>query len=343
MADAAKQETLELGVNTERSTSAGLSYAEKVAIAVSAVWVLAVGVFVLFTRNDTGQSELGNLQFVITLIAIFLPVAVIWIGVVSMRSARIMRDEAARLQASIDAMRYSYMAQQQSAAVTTIPSVVEKLDQIATAQKLTDYTIATFATSRPADAPPAALPKPTPSKQAKMAADAQPALALGTSSEDVAPPLSTADFIRAVNFPENAEDKVGFASLRRALKDREAARLIQSAQDVLTLLSQDGIYMDDLRPDRARPDVWRQFARGERGQSVAVLGGIRDRSCLALTAGRMRQDPIFRDASHHFLRQFDKTFSKFEEDASDAEIIEITDTRTARAFMLLGRVSGTFD
>ena len=53
---------------------------------------------------------------------------------------------------------------------------------------------------------------------------------------------------------------------------------------MLTLLSQDGIYMDDLRPDRARPEAWRQFAEGARGREVAALGGVRDRSSLALTA-----------------------------------------------------------
>ena len=57
----------------------------------------------------------------------------------------------------------------------------------------------------------------------------------------------------------------------------------------------------------------------------------------------MRQDPIFRDAVHHFLRKFDQTFQAFEKSASDADISAVSETRTARAFMLLGRVSGTFD
>ena len=57
----------------------------------------------------------------------------------------------------------------------------------------------------------------------------------------------------------------------------------------------------------------------------------------------MRQDHIFRDTAHHFLRKFDHTFALFEKQATDAEIIALADTRTARAFMLLGRVAGTFD
>jgi hypothetical protein len=149
--------------------------------------------------------------------------------------------------------------------------------------------------------------------------------------------------IRALNFPDTADDERGFDALRRALKERPTAQLIQAAQDVLTLLSQDGIYMDDLQPDMARPEVWRRFASGERGRAIAALGGIRDRSSLALAAGRMKQDPIFRDAAHHFLRLFDRNFASFESDASDEDISNIANTRTARAFMLLGRVTGTFD
>ena len=127
------------------------------------------------------------------------------------------------------------------------------------------------------------------------------------------------------------------------MRDRHAAQVIRAAQDVLTLLSQEGIYMDDLRPDRARPDIWRQFANGARGRSVAALGGVRDRSSLALSSARMRQDPLFRDSAHHFLRRFDQMFTRFEGEATDAEISALSDTRTARAFMLLGRVAGTFD
>ncbi len=127
------------------------------------------------------------------------------------------------------------------------------------------------------------------------------------------------------------------------MRDRRIAELVQASQDILTLLSQEGIYMDDMAPDRARPELWRRFAEGERGRTVAAIGGIRDRSAITLTATRMRQDHVFRDTAHHFLRKFDHTFTVFEKHASDAEIIGLAETRTARAFMLLGRVAGTFD
>jgi len=56
----------------------------------------------------------------------------------------------------------------------------------------------------------------------------------------------------------------------------------------------------------------------------------------------MREDVVFRDAAHHFLRKFDKMILDFEDHASDAELASLSTTRTAIAFMLLGRVAGIF-
>ena len=57
----------------------------------------------------------------------------------------------------------------------------------------------------------------------------------------------------------------------------------------------------------------------------------------------MRQDSIFRDAAHHFLRSFDRSFSSIAGELSDSEIVPMAETRTSRAFMLLGLVAGIFD
>lgn len=307
---------------------------DMIAIGVSLLWLALVGGFFLFAgRGDTTGGALGTIM---VLVAIFLPLALIWVAAVTSRTARAMRIEAARLQASVDAMRQT-LSEQASAAR---PSVERRLEEIATAAKQAQTAIVSFTSRRDGDLMQAkpALAAPSPATDGE-----QPALALGTPAEALAAPVSVTDFIRALNFPDSQDDKDGIVALRRALDDRALAKLIRAAQDVLTLLGQDGIYMDDLRPDRARPEVWRRFAKGERGKAIAALGGVRDRSSLALTAGRMRQDTIFRDAAHHFLRQFDRAFAGFEQNASDQDIAGLADTRTARAFMLLGRVTGTFD
>lgn len=319
-----------------RPNDGGISNIELIAAALSAVWLLGSAIFFLMLPSDQ-QPDTGGagLRFLMTMLAIFMPVGMIWVAATAARASRVMREESKRLQAAIDAIRQAYIAQQQGQNLGADATVARKLDEIAAAARKTESTLATFQSRRDASTRLAPL-KPA-------VVDDQPALALGTSAADMTPPLSHEDFIRALNFPETADDTEGFSALRKALKDRNASQLVQASQDVLTLLSQDGIYMDDLRPDRARPEIWRQFAQGARGRPIAALGGIRDRSSLALTSARMKQDPIFRDAAHHFLRRFDRAFAAFEAEASDADISALTDTRTVRAFMLLGRVAGTFD
>lgn len=317
-----------------RSSPAGspaLSLPEALALGLGAVWLLLCAVyFSLFRQGD------GGLGFLLTLLVIFLPVAVIWVGVASARAARIMREEARRLHAAIDGMREVVLADRRERAAGGVkPEVEQKIDAIAQSARQTQTALATFSSARPAGV--RVLPRP------EMPPEDQPSLALGTQIEETAPPLANADLIRALNFPDSPEDKEGFAALRRALAHRGSAQLVQAAQDMLTLLSQDGIYMDDLRPDLARPEFWRRFAQGERGPEMAPLGGVRDRSSLALTAGRMREDAIFRDAAHHFLRRFDSLLFKAEPEMSDEELVALSDTRTARAFMLVGRVTGAFD
>src|SRR6056297_1367638 len=287
--------------------SEGITSIELIALALSILWLVGTAVFFLLLAPRMDANG-GALQFVIVLIAVFMPVAMIWVGATAARTSRVMREESTRLQAAIDAIRDAYLNQNQFLGQTVDKTVSQKLDEIVAAQRKTETTLATFSSVRNQDAEPRPVLAPAP---APPGADDQVALPLGTPAEEIQTPLSRTDFIRALNFPENPEDKAGFAALRRALKDRPTAQLIRAAQDILTLMSHDGIYMDDLRPDMARPEIWRRFASGERGRTVAALGGVRDRSSLALTAARMRQDAIFRDAAHHFLRLFDRMVSQF--------------------------------
>lgn len=339
MPETPKDRPLILGTPGAAPERAGLTATDVVAVILSLLWLAAVIAY--FTLTDPADRTVGGDSLLIKLFVVFLPIALIWVAAVTSRTIRALREEAQRLQVAVDAMRHSYVMQAQAAAaaVAAKPSVERKLDEIAASARQTETALATFTSSR---RDPAAA-RPLAAAAAPAASGEQPALALGTPAEDLRPPMTVDEFIRAMNFPDNAEDKEGFRCLRLALEDREAARLIRAAQDVLTLLAQDGIYMDDLRPDRARPEVWRRFASGERGRTIAALGGIRDRSSIALTAGRMRTDPVFRDAAHHFLRQFDRSFQAFEKTATDQDIAEMSDTRTARAFMLFGRVAGVFD
>lgn len=341
MAENKKDQAFNLGVFAEPERK-GTSAAEVVALVLSLVWLGLVGVFLFYLEPEEGFAQSASaITLVVGAVAVLLPLALIWVVAVMARSSRAIREETKQMRAALERLRDAYAIQAQSAEIAAGDRVEAKLEQIEAAQKQTEDVIATFSSSRDSG-PPARIkaalnpPEPVPEEQ--------PSLALGTSAEELrTPPVSVADFVRAMNFPDDEHDAEGFRALRVALKDRKLAKLVRASEDLLTLLAHDGIYMDDLRPDRARPEVWRRFAQGERGRAVAALAGVRDRSCLALTAGRMKSDPIFRDAAHHFLRLFDKTLAEFEQNASDQDISNLAETRTARAFMLLGRVTGTFD
>ena len=303
----------------------------------SLIWLVGVGLYVW-----AGLSPSGVIGMAMTALVVVLPLGLAWFIASTLRDIKVLRTEAARLKAAVDTMRIGYSSSQQQAQAAHAQRMPERVAEEPARQSHTPMSFASRRDSTltvPSADRKTALLAPRPAAPT----DDQPGLALGTPPDEANAPLEMMDFLRAVHFPEGPEDVGGIRALRLALADRTTAKLIRAAQDVLTLLAQEGIYMDDLSPDRARPELWRQFASGARGRSIAGLGGIRDRSCLALTASRMREDAVFRDAAHHFLRSFDKAIAAIEPSATDAELSHLSDTRTARAFMLFGRVTGTFD
>jgi hypothetical protein len=331
-----KVRPLDLGKYPSRMRGKPLAYmAEWAAAALTVTWV---GLVLSYAPADGSPPST-----LMTLVLLFVPITLIFGVLVTLRSVRALRNEAARLQASVDAMRKAFLSGQNQIDPAMQPAVARKLDEIAQQTQQTQATLVNMAAKvgRGADAGRASA-RAVPTPKALMPPE-EPALALGSQPDTAGPPLTVDEFIRAMNFPDGPDDTAGFAAMRAALSNRDIAQLIRAAQTLLKLLAQDGIYMDDLKHDPAAPNAWRLFAKGERGRAVAALGGVRDRSALALSVGRLRNDPVFRDAAHHFLRAFDRCLAEFEPNAEDADLAALASTRTARAFMLLGRVLGTFD
>ncbi|MCC5993073.1 MAG: hypothetical protein JJT99_11160 [Rhodobacteraceae bacterium] len=306
---------------------AGLNAAQARVLVVM-VWLLAgVGYFWI-----VDFAAMDRVMILLLAVALVLPALLISIALgLAVTAAQLCRD-IIELQRSSDELR-RLTSEDMPRSLPLSPVAQSRIDALAAAQLQTDSRLALFVSHRA---------KTRDSRAGQLPQDAQPLLALGGLGQADADSPSPAELIRALHFPEDENDQDGFDALRKALGDARIAPLISAAQEVLTRLAQEGIYMDDLRPDRARPELWRAFAQGTRGPLVAALGGIRDRSCLALTAGRMRNDPEFRRAAHLFLREFDRVFAAFEQQADDAQMAAMADTRSARAFMLLGRVSGVF-
>lgn len=254
--------------------------------------------------------------------AALLPVGLIWLAAAQARGAGRAERDQARLRGEIDALRSDLRALARGRAAEERPP----------------------AEPRPAEpeAEPRADPRTEPQAGPRRA-EAAPAAEEDRAPSPARPPLDPAILVRALDFPEDAQDAEGFAALRRALADPQARRLVQASQDVLTLLSQNGVYMDDLEARSAPPALWRRFAGGVRGPGVGALAGVEDEPALELASTRMARDTVFRDAAQHFLRQFDIGLQRFVAHASDEEIEALARTRTAMAFMLLARAARVFD
>lgn len=171
----------------------------------------------------------------------------------------------------------------------------------------------------------------------------QPPLPLLPDAEDPPPDLPAADLVRALDFPRDEQDFDGFRALQAALRHQPLAHMLQSAEDVLTLMSQEGLYMDDLPADPADPALWRRFVAGARGPAMAAIGGPPDEHALEVVRGLARTDPIFRDTALFFQRRFLNVLADFAAHADDAALQDLAKTRSAKAFGLLSRLSGAFD
>ena len=326
-----------LGAHAHQANDARFTAAEIIAAVLSLLWLAMTGTFFFTTGDASSSDDPSGLQTVMIAMAIVMPIALIWFGAIIVRTSQRQRADSQRLHDALAAMQASASPETSK---DTSAVLGKRLDEIVAEQRKTQAAFTALNTKLAnKDLTPLNSGTATPVQQ-----EEQGTLALGTPIEGTAAqPLPIDDFIQAMNFPETADDRAGFRALHRAMTDRKVGQLIHAAQDILTLLSEDGIYMDDLKPDRAKPEIWRQFAKGERGRAVAALGGVRDQGSLAFATKRLKQDHIFRDAAHHFLRKFDRTFVEFEAFATDEDIVALSNTRTARAFMLLGRVAGTFD
>ncbi|AUH32741.1 hypothetical protein [Paracoccus tegillarcae] len=284
----------------------------------TAIWLLMAGSFWLFGPDVA--TPLSGLMQLFSVMAVLGPIVLIWLAVAIAGAIASLRSEAADLRLRLGQMRDAGGGRIGATTAAAQPAVP--------------------AQPRPQSAPaprPQPMPQPVPrsaatdGRQTAMRFDAP-------ASVTVAPD----DLIRALNFPEGPDDVETIAALRAVLRDHDNSRVIRSAQDVVTLLSENGLYMDHLSTQPPRPELWRRFAEGERGAQMQQMGTIEDQQALDLTLAMLKGDEIFRDSAHHFLRHFDLMLTRVGTSLDDDQLQLLAETRSARAFMLLGRVANVF-
>ena len=212
MPDDRKPSPLELGLYARAEAEPRITLIEIVAGALTLVWLLAVLFFGVGGAEDGGSGGAGGLaRSVLAVLAVLLPVALIWVAAVAARTARSLRQEASRLQASIDAMRIAYVEQQQNAALNIKPELLRRFEELLAAQGVAEAGRPATFTSLRALAPPETRAAMVEAADATDADVPQPSLAF--AQPDPREPISVAEFIKALNFPENEHDKEGFRTL----------------------------------------------------------------------------------------------------------------------------------
>jgi len=151
------------------------------------------------------------------------------------------------------------------------------------------------------------------------------------------------DFIKAADLPDSANDEEGLGALKRALQDRDLAKLLHATQDSLKILSEEGVYIDALDVKPGEITLWRDFGKGKRGKKLSGIINFSNKDILEEANLRFKTDTVFKDVVHHFLRQFDSVFTEFNTNASDNDILDFSTTRTAKTFLILAFIAGTFE
>lgn len=235
--------------------------------------------------------------------------------------------ELAETQRRLDAA----VAALSEAAAVPAPLVVE-------AEAMMDDDAALEALAAPRASVPAAPPRPA-EEDAR-----QPGLPLVDDEIFGDAGLDWGVVAAALDFPRHAGDADGFAALDAARRDRGAGELLQAAEDALTLLSQKGLYMEDLAVRHASSETWRRFAQGERGPAVRAAGGVEAPDAVATVRELMKSDPVFRDTALHLMRRYDALLRRtVEAPEGEARLLSLADSRTGRAFMTVAQASGVFD
>ncbi|WBU64013.1 hypothetical protein [Paracoccus aerodenitrificans] len=280
----------------------------------TALWVVMLLIFWLTAGSGSGPG------WWVSAVAALTPLGLIWIAVGLARAVDELRNEAQALRSSIDhnILRSDPPRIQQPSGSDGMASQASSMRPSVATGKV------------PARRAEPASPQDDP-RQSSLGLDAPEPIELAGQT-----------VIRALNFPDGPDDREAVEALREALRDPDLARLIRSAQDVITLLAERGIYTEDLDSDAIDPSAWRRFGDGQRGQAVSAVGSVRDPDLLEAATLAMRGDEIFRDAVHHFLRLFDRGATAMIPRLSDDEIVWLAETRSARTFMLLGRAAGLF-
>lgn len=326
-------------------TDKTISPAVSVGIIVSLAWIVLVFLYFSFSGDRLSTVFDTSVLGLLTLLSVILPLVLVWTVALTAGTASRLKKEARQLRGEM-----RNVAQNLRETSERLPQ--EQSDIYVQLKLIADMTIQNDKRLKEIASKPSEpvqqidvvdLNRTVFGDYQSPDQETQITLPLSGPRETPLPPMPIADLIAAMNFPDDVKDKDGFRALRRAMEERKLRGLLETAQSVMSQLTEDGIFMDDLNPDRPVSGAWRKFVQGTRGKDVASVGGILDKAVLGIARARMKSDPEFRQDVLQFLQRFDQVLVEHEPRLQNHELTDLADTRTARCFMVMARVSGAFD
>ncbi len=144
-------------------------------------------------------------------------------------------------------------------------------------------------------------------------------------------------FVRAANFPESENDTATLDALYDVLTDPGAAALLQSSEDVLATLADIDLYMEDFVAEMSPVTTWRAHLDGK-----ASLNAINAPVEQSRIEAKLRNDAEFRKLSETFFERYRASLKRLfdDPDADDRLAVELADTRSGRAYLLLLGATG---
>ena len=154
--------------------------------------------------------------------------------------------------------------------------------------------------------------------------------------------ISWDTLLKALNFPNDKNDILGYAALNEAKKNNNVLRCLQVSEDFLNLLAQDGLYLDDVKIEPPSVQAWINFIKLDKDQNTRRLSCIGVEQYFDTLRSRMKSDPVFRDTALMLVRRFDKLLKCHLFSADDHQIFDIAKTRSGKAFLIVGCISNIF-
>ncbi len=151
--------------------------------------------------------------------------------------------------------------------------------------------------------------------------------------------LDASTLIRAFNLPNDENDAEGYDAIDAAVRIESIATLLENSHQLLYTLADYDLIMDDLEIDLGLISTWRKYATDSTEGTVSSLGGTGTYLEIDKVSSIVNENSDFEERASTFNSHMDKFISQAIPQLKDEEIRKLAQTRTFRAFLLLGQVS----